>query len=531
MTPTDISNRNIIMDLIEKHMGYEDKSIAFFRNQLYTPFIDDAFKEGLGPDLRKRWVIDFSSLKKDEEDFIKKYDTSFRYFKTFFNSFSDEINYNEFLTNIKQDGKSKIKIKKYIEKIYENDEKRFNRDKERAKYNIVLNNINSIDEYIIKCFEVIGKYKIPNKKMELVLSLNFADWFLCSTAESWESCFSIDKGCYWFGVPSLIGDFSRALIYITAGNKKTYLGITVDSIISRSWVLLGENNKKYIVKFYPNNFISEKIISKLTGDSSYILADNIYKEIKTKNSFNLLFFKKKIAFTAYNDRSKILIENKKPFEIITNSPVIQAFNKFLKEEKINFTQIYLKSLIIDKYQFDNFINYTLPVCKICGKEKEIFYYDRTTGNDICEECFNSNYTKCEKCGEIYHKSVMKEFKGKFYDQRCYNKMATIKCEYCKKDVIINDTFNYNGKAICIAHKLEMKKCKGCGKNFFKEEMIKIHDTKKNGINVLRLRCQSCFNDLSKKIVINKCERCGEYYTENRKKSIDKICNNCKESKS
>jgi len=118
-----------------------------------------------------------------------------------------------------------------------------------------------INYYILKSNEEVGRVALPKSKdLEIVFSTNFADWFLCSTSESWSSCLSLTanySSAYWAGLPGTITDKNRALVYLTDGKKKNYEGIEVDRIITRSWVLLMSNGKKDVLHFvneYPGGF-------------------------------------------------------------------------------------------------------------------------------------------------------------------------------------------------------------------------------------------------------------------------------------
>ena len=95
---------------------------------------------------------------------------------------------------------------------------------------------------IIKFNQSISEKRFPiGKELQIVLSLNFADWFLCSTAESWTSCLDLKsshQSAFWASLPGLIIDKNRALVYITDGTKKEFCGITTDKFITRSWILL-----------------------------------------------------------------------------------------------------------------------------------------------------------------------------------------------------------------------------------------------------------------------------------------------------
>lgn len=90
---------------------------------------------------------------------------------------------------------------------------------------------------------IVEKKPFSSKQLELVFTLNYADWFMASTGDSWTSCISLYSTydeCFWTGLPTLIGDKSRAMVYITEKNgpKKEFYGIKVDKFHVRTWMQL-----------------------------------------------------------------------------------------------------------------------------------------------------------------------------------------------------------------------------------------------------------------------------------------------------
>ena len=58
MNKQDIKNIEIIDKLVEKFMGYDDESLAHFKQELYTPSIDEEYLKIIGEDRRIAWEID-----------------------------------------------------------------------------------------------------------------------------------------------------------------------------------------------------------------------------------------------------------------------------------------------------------------------------------------------------------------------------------------------------------------------------------------------------------------------------------------
>jgi hypothetical protein len=178
-----------------------------------------------------------------------------------------------------------------------------------------------ISFYIKTINEIIGIYKMPNKELELVFSLNPIDWFLCSTKEKWSSCLNLENSneVFWQGLPSLIGDKNRAMVYITDGSKKNFMGIKVDRFISRSWVLLvrsKEDNKTHfhIVREYPTKIGFKEIIKNAIGIDFKSVSDlevnyNLSK-IVSRYYIELLLNNDIFYSTIYFDSTKVKIAKK-----------------------------------------------------------------------------------------------------------------------------------------------------------------------------------------------------------------------------
>lgn len=126
-----------------------------------------------------------------------------------------------------------------LENILDSKEKKQQFLKEAKEYMISF-----ISKRLRDTFDTVVRQKIfTNKKLELVFTLNYADWFLCSTGDSWSSCISLYSTydeCFWVGIPNLIGDKTRAMVYITEknGSKKDFYGIRTDKFMIRSWIQL-----------------------------------------------------------------------------------------------------------------------------------------------------------------------------------------------------------------------------------------------------------------------------------------------------
>lgn len=122
----------------------------------------------------------------------------------------------------------------------------------------------------------------------ICFSLNFADWFLASTGESWWSCvdFNSDVG-NWRGLPGLVGDSNRLLVFVTDGTEKTFNKVKSLKMIERTWAFLYKNaeGKKVLCpnRTYPSGSFDFKPFKEyFTKDLGY--------EMRNTNMISLYMF-------------------------------------------------------------------------------------------------------------------------------------------------------------------------------------------------------------------------------------------------
>jgi hypothetical protein len=106
--------------------------------------------------------------------------------------------------------------------------------------------------------------RLKTTELKVCFSLNYADWLLCSTKNSWTSCLGLDNTLgYWAGLASLICDKNRIMIFITDGKEKEFMGVKSYNMIRRCWAFVLQDNAKdtYLLcnKVYPNKEICFKL--------------------------------------------------------------------------------------------------------------------------------------------------------------------------------------------------------------------------------------------------------------------------------
>ena len=528
MNKQDIKNIEIIDKLVEKFMGYDNESLAHFKQELYTPSIDEEYLKIIGEDRRIAWEIDDGiSIEENQTVSNRVYNIFADSFHTFTchscanNKKVMFITPENVMNNIMIVDKNEVKIKKYLSSIYTTNKEIWKRDAANHENYNENNTKEIVNNYIIKVFEKIGTIKAPsNKKLQLVLSCNFADILMGSTSENWTSCYDIEKGFYWYGVPGLIGDTNRAILYITDGSKKKFRDIEVDHMISRTWVMLTDRNKKGIVKFYPNNYYKADLVKKITKDENYISLDEgrIYP---AKNKIWIPFFKNSLACTTSNDACKLIDvdEELQGLWDLGRRGGTQWIDKFSK--KIIFfdgqAQNCISSLEKNNAQYAD--TFSVKRCCKCNKFGSL---KTVNGKFYCETCVNELFFKCLKCG-LYHPWEEKiEIENKLFCKDCAPEKYV--CPICLQEKY--SKINVDGVGICIECLRETPECKECSGHHLPANMVIIHDVDKH---VKRHRCIHCVKH-TKWEGFKKCPNCNEYWPVARFTNENGFCNKCNHTK-
>jgi hypothetical protein len=488
------SNKKIISKLVQNHFGLDKESYFYFNKELFDPTIDDTYKAILGnsEDLRIRWNI--------PEETCSNLDEGWKQFKCAFKHFVEhnKVAYNCFRNNKIKIGKNEMKLKKALVKFYTEN-----------KYLVASDCFGidcagnesvpdlEIEKAIMKELERVGTKKMPVKEnLQIVLSLNFADWFLCSTAEEgWDSCLSLDKStyCYWAGLPGLIGDKNRAMLYVTDGKKKTFEGITTDRFISRTWIVLDKNDCLRIVNFYPNEFLTKDLIAEITGlNITHIMSPSF----TSKNAINPLWYTNGYSVFIYQDFHCIDCE----WFLQKSGSGFQSFDKN-----------------------NNFV------------ENDLFYYEKGLKGLISSNTkitdWESGNIYCEVCEDSLHGEYIYRYDGHIYCEYHYNEYVGY-CDDCNDNYWREDTYHINSaeREVCESCLSNYPECSECGKRFHIDKLHSIGN---------ELYCENCASKFEE------CNECGgvfesdelyshgnELYCESCAKKIEDttICDTCKEIK-
>lgn len=417
-------NREIVFSLVKSYFGLSNDSLVTFEKELYYRTVDEVYAEYLKNSTDLRYEI---PLKDDK--ILCLIDDGWKSFQSHFPSFvlQTQINYSDFRRNKIKIGKQEIRLRKALITFYTG-----NYEVKEIKHLRSDSIIWFVDDMLAEIREI----KLPNKKsLQLVLSLNFADWLLCATAENWTSCLSLSsnyEGAYWTGLPGLIVDKNRAMLYLTDKTKKEFMGIKVDKVLSRSWVLLGDNNLMNLVRFYPMNFFTKETLNYLFEKEifAYLEANS---EFVSKNKIDFLNFKNGNSAYIYQDYTSFhgnrIVSGPSGFWFLNNNKNIVNADVF------NFSYG-LKKLVESKVDIIEFMKGS--ICEKCGAT---FHRDLNlirNGLRVCNACYNYTRT-CHSCGEIFF-----EEEGEFVENRnwvCYSCIERYfgVCDKCNETTLIDNT--------------------------------------------------------------------------------------------
>jgi len=443
MTETDFKNLKIIEDLVSRHFSLHSDSIATFKQKLYEPETDPFIQRIFGDtkDFRIRFPV--------TDKLLERFDQGWKIFLSYFRYFAQasEIDYCSFRANKVTFKRQAMKLKKAIFDFYMEDEAlaasflgidRFNPEDDA--------DAEMLEERIIKLLDKVGVAKLPSSGMEIVVSLNFADWFISSTGENWTSCLNLESnfsGCFWSGLPGLVTDKNRVMVYITNGAKKNYKGIVTESVLSRSWAMLDTRDQLNVVRYFPAEKISTGDIRSITGLPFVTNRDWI-----SKNPVDLLWF----------------IEDKSAF-------IYQDFSKFVKKDG----KWYIRGHEQGRY------GYIDKKTDELVESIHIFGYKGGLGRLIETNASLSDMTRhsCAHCGEFFE-AILEEFEGHRYCPRCFNGV-TIICADCGKRVH-RERGAYKevlgGNYVCdTCFTNNYDQCDNCGYGIRKENVIKFHHGK------------------------------------------------------
>lgn len=454
-----------IYELVEKFFSLDEESLAMFKEGLFNPDIDDVYKNfGLDSDLRKYWKI-------DRKDF-EKYDKAWEYFKKEFPSFvkKTSITYEDFKDNKVLIDKNRVKLFKALVNFYLVNEEDIRlchefgykgREIELLDIEEGTSYVRSISDFgftfltnyndsrrdlqegfeekigeayekyvssvIERALNIVGSRKLPDKDIYLVLSLNFADWLFCSTGDSWTSCLSLKSDySYWGGLPSLVVDKNRAMLYLTTREKKLpfensdYIfkdgslikDMAVDKLLCRSWLFLSNEDLIKVLPSYPVSMLENEDMLKITGSDKFRVGQDFFSKRSkrllpylSKHPINLMYFTSGSSLSVYLDDMRLVYDgapDKAIYEFKGG-----GISYFDKDSNRHFDGSALRPFegglvsIISLNTTTEQLLRKAPLLSCCccndpleqGRE----FLSSLDNEYYCEYCYNDTFTYCEKC--------------------------------------------------------------------------------------------------------------------------------------
>ena len=448
----NLENYGLIEKLVRSHFSLDSRSLSYFKEKLYKPtsdeFIENIFKNASEEDPNR---VYFDIDENDIEDFDEGWKIFCERFVTFVNEFSIEfINYrsNKVIFN-----KNEYKIKKLLEKYYFDFESKptdsfyfnygigycmreFTNNPTDVNKEIITQ---KISEYIQKSLECIGEVKVPNSSnIKILITRDFADWFMCSTGSNWGSCLSLDSGtesCYWSGLPGLTGDPNRIMIAVIDGTTKSFKGITVPKTMCRSWAILDAENRFNVLSWYPSKLVEVKKIRKMTKLPIRLRIDEYFV---SKRPVEILWFTNDYSVSIYQDNSGYFVDFKGTERVAyIGGQGNSLCDTYFYEHRIGNDcespwEYYdgLSGLISSHSNLEDSVC-NAQCCENCGDR--IYDGDEYWLNDrcYCESCHDSLARTCEHCGEVFDKHDCTRINGDWYCTYCADNEVS-SCERCGK---------------------------------------------------------------------------------------------------
>lgn len=460
MNTETFSNYKKIEKLVENHFSLDSDSLQKFKHHLYNQEFDEVYSAMVSnEDFRLKIALN----SKDMESFDEGWNSFKRNFVSF--HINKAITYEQFISGIIIKNKQQVKLFKELLNFYIKNEDLYERDiyhgwgeavsyykySEEAKKSY-------IKEHIKNYYRDITGIKFSGKSEEisLVFSLNFTDWFLGSTDESWTSCLNLDSnysGSYWSGLPGMINDKNRALIYFTDGRKKNYHGIISERIIKRSWVIIDTEDIFHVVRFFPSNMNLGLISNKLDGNWSYI--PNERKRFRSKYDLDFLKFNSGDSCFIYQDNTKLERINNKLYFL--GAPGYGGYYHLNKNDNIIYENIFsfedgLDYLKENNKEISGFLLSNLNKCCACGERIFIEECFTVNNSNYCQHCYDVYFIECYECGRITDvedlKIITEGFSQRKLCSACYEKIR-FTCVKCWEDFPVEEKNKTSLGPVCI----------------------------------------------------------------------------------
>lgn len=461
LTEQDKENNAIVKELVKNYFSLDKSSLEYFNRQIDNPLIDDTYFEAFEKAGSSKIELDMPAEIQEKLDYGWQ-----TIIKTSFSDFIEDtgVTYENFKSNKVEIKKNFFKFKKAIVNYYT--EKIVSKMEERVKNFEHTGEDYSIEEfaYIMRTFiaegssyaitrsirDFIFKYvksyleneeeladiykkdiiatiettveriwadaannKLSSDNLKIVITFSFADMFLCSTNESWGSCLALtgNSANYWYGLPGLIGDKNRVMIYITRGDEKEYRGIKTHHYLYRTWALLDNKNRVNILRWFPREDLHSRemvdFLQKKTGMYFNIESISHNNDFSSKHELELIWNTDGYSMFPYQDYTD-WTDGDETYIISGDSGMLyksksDRYGEVMSEELYSYDAFSSLGDLIERNTTicdaeDNY--YRCEICDHAMDEDEVFR--SPDGEYLCSTCFHDNYFECIECGDIHH---------------------------------------------------------------------------------------------------------------------------------
>lgn len=321
--------------------------------------------------------------------------------------------------------------------------------------------------------DIIGSLSISNKnKYKSYLTFNFADWFLASTGENWTSCINLDScTCFSWG---LIGPMSCpdwGMVMVTRSDEKEWLSIKVPSIVSRTWVIYGDNEKYNTVNWYPHDLRSRSRDDLSIKNGDIVLTKKEFNEDRRSFSWYKPFYLENgtvpfiyadcygtvVSKTGENIRMNLDgsksgmpyvfycdgVYSSRPSERFDTN--FHIFSNMC--DNIASKGYTMENIIIDRvdaleiYETEEGGRSYCECCEEITHEDDLIYVDGY-GN-VCTGCLESDdrFIYCDHCNVYrYYTECVETYSGEYVCSECYENYY-FHCDNCNEVFYKNDELN------------------------------------------------------------------------------------------
>lgn len=427
----DFANRSKVSQLVRDHFCLGNEGFEKFNKQLFTPTLPEELVNLLGKDnteLRAKKAINADHYMESKDDGWKMFKRRFRSFVSFYS-----VTYKDFRKGKITINKNDVKIRKLIVKFYTNVENINALNDELYGYvqwHVDCTSYSPEEKQTIEAeidyhLNTIGTRAIPkNGDISVVISANFADWFLCSTEESWSSCLSLNTDyeyAYWTGLPGLILNKSLFMVYVTNGNTKNWEGIEVEKFIARTWAYITEEGKVALVNWYPSPYVNADVINKTFGTDIFFDAERADEEWRSKYAAEFLYDENGASRYIYMDYTRF--DHKvNAHEAVVIGDRGSSGHSFKNRHvgSMTYGDLFylpysLEYIIAENATVYDYNNDETKYCEECDGRVDEGYGYTFDGVFMCESCYNDQVVWTEDSGECWRDDAMYvESEGEYY---------------------------------------------------------------------------------------------------------------------